>query len=417
MNRPDRGKPAYTVGALYKTLSRGLRRFFIDHLQDEEAAEDLCHEVFLRLLLADASGARPEDPQAWMTRVASNLLIDTYRRRRVQRAREMLIEGLSCIADSEAWFWNLLERRHLLEEVQETVRTLPRKARLLLFWREIEGVPTRAIAQRLRKAETVVSTELSRARRQFRREFLRRHFAGLLDPDEEIVVEPASLRPFDPHALPEHQLGRVRGRVRHYFDDAARTWDHYVFTAYDARLRERLQRLVPWERTMTVLDVGTGTGFLAEAVAPLVGEVIAVDFSSRMLHIAAQKVAARDHRVSLRQGDAERPPVERGSVDVAICHMLLHHVVSPRQVLGEMWRRVRSGGFVVVIDADRHEHPWTLEAFGDVHYGVDRARVSAYLRALGARAMRVQDAGVSKSGATVGREAIFSNFLVVARVE
>jgi len=157
------------VGALYKTLSRGLRRFFIDHLQDEEAAEDLCHEVFLRLLLAEASGARPEDPQAWMTRVASNLLIATYRRRRVQRARELLIEGLSGIADSEAWFWNLLERRHLLEEVQETVRTLPRKARLLLFWREIEGVPTRAIAQRLRKAETVVSTELSRARRKFRR--------------------------------------------------------------------------------------------------------------------------------------------------------------------------------------------------------------------------------------------------------
>lgn len=48
---------------------------------------------------------------------------------------------------------------------------------------------------------------------------------------------------------------------------------------------------------------------------------------------------------------------------------------------------------------------------------MDRSRVSGYLRALGANAMRVQDAGVSKSGATVGREAIFSNFLVVARVE
>ena len=72
---------AYTVETLYALYHRDIVRFFAEHQADRERAWDLCHEVFLRLLLTQAAGVTLEHPQRWLMRVAKNLLIDTYRQR------------------------------------------------------------------------------------------------------------------------------------------------------------------------------------------------------------------------------------------------------------------------------------------------------------------------------------------------
>src|SRR5258707_15684287 len=68
-----------TAEELYALYHKDILRFFAGHLADREAAWDLCHEVFARLLITLASGAQLHAPQRWLLRVAKNLLIDTYR--------------------------------------------------------------------------------------------------------------------------------------------------------------------------------------------------------------------------------------------------------------------------------------------------------------------------------------------------
>lgn len=168
---------------------------------------------------------------------------------------------------------------------------------------------------------------------------------------------------------------------------------------------------------MTVLDAGTGTGYLAGMMAPLVGNIIGVDCAPAMLTRAGEKMAQAGYRhISFKEGMAEALPLATGSVDVAMCHMLLHHVVSPRTVLDELCRVVRPGGYVLIIDAHAHKLHWTPEAFGDLHYGTDLKKVRKHLSASRIKTLLVEDAGVSHSGNFIGRAADFTNFLLLGQV-
>jgi DNA-directed RNA polymerase specialized sigma24 family protein len=76
----------YTAEELYALYHQEIVRFFAEHLADREAAWDLCHEVFVRLLITLASGTQLRSPQRWLLRVAKNLLIDTYRHQHAAEA-------------------------------------------------------------------------------------------------------------------------------------------------------------------------------------------------------------------------------------------------------------------------------------------------------------------------------------------
>jgi RNA polymerase sigma factor (sigma-70 family) len=407
-----------TAEELYALYHKDILRFFAGHLADREAAWDLCHEVFVRLLITLASGAQLHAPQRWLLRVAKNLLIDTYRHQQTAETPLPLeSQELAMLASDATTFKILLEHTEMLEVLVETFHALPAKDQRLLFWREIERLPLQEIALRIGIMEPVLSTELWRARKHLQKEYLRRRFKGLLPTDEEIFGHLDALIRFNLTASPEEHLQHIEARERAYFERIAPSWDAYVASAYEAELQERLTRLLPWKPEMTVLDAGTGTGYLAGMMAPLVGSIIGVDSAPAMLTRAGEKMAQVGYRhVSFKEGVAENLPLATGSVDVAMCHMLLHHVVSPRTVLAELRRVVRPGGYVLIIDAHAHRLHWTPEAFGDLHYGTDLRKLRKHLSDLRMHTLLVEDAGISHSGNFIGRAADFTNFLLLAQV-
>jgi RNA polymerase sigma factor (sigma-70 family) len=406
------------VEELYALYHQEIVRFFAEHLVDREAAWDLCHEVFVRLLITLASGTQLHTPQRWLLRVAKNLLIDIYRHQQAAEAPLPLkSQEVALLASDATTFKVLLEHTEMLQINVETFHALPAKEQRLLFWREIERLPLQEIALRTGTTEPVLSTHLWRARKHLQREYLQRRFQDWLAADEEIFEHLDALIGFNLTASPEEQLRRLETRERAYFERIAPTWDAYVASAYEADLQERLTRLLPWKQDMTVLDVGTGTGYLAGMMAPLVGSIIGVDYAPAMLTRAGEKMAQADYRhVSFKEGMAEGLPLASGSVDVAMCHMLLHHVVSPRTVLAELRRVVRPGGYVLIIDAYAHRQHWTPEAFGDLHYGTDLKKVRRHLSALRIQTLLVEDAGISHSGNFIGTAADFTNFLLLGQV-
>jgi SAM-dependent methyltransferase len=111
-----------------------------------------------------------------------------------------------------------------------------------------------------------------------------------------------------------------------------------------------------------VLDIGSGLGQLARAVARRIGlggAVVAVERSPDQLTTARRLAAAAGEPglVDFREGPAEWPPLadtEWGSFDVAHARFLLEHVPDPAVVVGQMVRAVRPGGRVVLQD-DAHD--------------------------------------------------------------
>ena len=101
---------------------------------------------------------------------------------------------------------------------------------------------------------------------------------------------------------------------------------------------------------LRVLDVGTGTGAVALRSAPLVpgGEVIGVDISPQMLHIAKQRASdAKLENVTFVEGRAEELPTEDTSVDRVLASLSLMYSLDRPQAAREFARVLRRGGRVV----------------------------------------------------------------------
>ena len=112
-------------------------------------------------------------------------------------------------------------------------------------------------------------------------------------------------------------------------------------------LRVQLDRLVPLTGDERVLDVGTGTGAIALALAPLVREVIGFDESEERLALARE---GAPENATFQAGDASSLPFEMGSFDLVTCVRTLHHVRRPEVVIAELVRVTRLGGRLLVVD-------------------------------------------------------------------
>lgn len=95
------------------------------------------------------------------------------------------------------------------------------------------------------------------------------------------------------------------------------------------------------------LDVGTGAGALALALAPLVREVVGVDRSPELLALARERAAPNTVFV---EADAAHLPFDGASFDLAGTLRTLHHVPRPELVLAELVRVTRPGGHILVVD-------------------------------------------------------------------
>ncbi|KAA8886235.1 class I SAM-dependent methyltransferase [Nocardia colli] len=94
-----------------------------------------------------------------------------------------------------------------------------------------------------------------------------------------------------------------------------------------------------------VLDVGTGTGFVARIAAELGHQVTAIDLSEAML----EATIAPGLAISFAVGDAVDPPFAPGSFDVVINRSLLWTLREPERAFVNWHALLASGGRAVCI--------------------------------------------------------------------
>ena len=174
------------------------------------------------------------------------------------------------------------------------------------------------------------------------------------------------------------------GQVTAFFDRVASDWDEMRLVYYDEAVIEHLTAAADLDATMTVADVGTGTGFVAAGLAGRVARVIGIDDSPGMLAIAERNLAEIGaSNVELRRGDIGSLPLADDSVDAAVANMVLHHAVDPAAMLGEMARIVRPGGTVAICDEAQHPYEWMREEQADIWLGFTEQQVHAFFTAAG----------------------------------
>jgi len=189
-------------------------------------------------------------------------------------------------------------------------------------------------------------------------------------------------------------LDRRRAASQQFFATAAGKWD---------RLREDLfgDTFHLWallgliDSTLTVGDLGCGTGQLTETVAPFVRRVIAVDASRDML-VAARKRLVDLPNVDIREGDLEDLPLRDGELDAALLSLVLHHSPDPARTLAEVVRVCRPGATVLVVDMLPHHHEEYRQQMGHVWLGFTEPQVVKLLTGAGFEDVRVRSLPVDR---------------------
>jgi ubiquinone/menaquinone biosynthesis C-methylase UbiE len=112
-------------------------------------------------------------------------------------------------------------------------------------------------------------------------------------------------------------------------------------------LAATLDRLLVLRGDERALDVGSGLGALAFALAPRVREVVAVDSDAAFVERARATAPAN---VEVLVGDGERLPFEPFNFDLAGSLRTLHHTRRPELLVAELVRVTKPGGTILVAD-------------------------------------------------------------------
>ncbi|HLW47579.1 MAG TPA: methyltransferase domain-containing protein [bacterium] len=107
-----------------------------------------------------------------------------------------------------------------------------------------------------------------------------------------------------------------------------------------------------------VLDVATGTGFTAFAMAARCRSVVALDFTAGMVHEAQGLRRDRSAtNVTFCLGDAEALPFRAAVFDLVVCRYAAHHFPNLPHAIAEMARVACPGGRIVIDDTCAPEDP------------------------------------------------------------
>ena len=145
----------------------------------------------------------------------------------------------------------------------------------------------------------------------------------------------------------------VKSVIGMYWDKRSQTYDENRYNSQNGVRhfwKGILKDAIRTDESLKILDVGTGTGFLALLFAEMGHSVTGMDISRGMLKKARHNAGKLKLTVDFMHCDAENLPFEDGTFDVVINRHLLWTLPSPKVAIDEWSRAVKSGGKVMLID-------------------------------------------------------------------
>jgi DNA-binding transcriptional ArsR family regulator len=149
-----------------------------------------------------------------------------------------------------------------------------------------------------------------------------------------------------------------------FFNASAPQWDT-IRTQWFGESFHLEAMLAALDPDWIVGDLGAGTGTMAALLAPHVRQVIAVEPSPAMLRAAKSRIKTLEmQNVTLVSGRLESLPSEVQALDMALVSLVLHHVEDIRGALGDIFRVLKPGGFLLIVDLMPHEVQMFKEKMG-----------------------------------------------------
>jgi ubiquinone/menaquinone biosynthesis C-methylase UbiE len=138
--------------------------------------------------------------------------------------------------------------------------------------------------------------------------------------------------------------------VREQFGASAQKYVTSSIHAQGASLA-RIVELTQPQPDWLVLDISTGGGHTALALAPHVRRVVATDWTPEMLAAAEEFIRARGlTNIEFKIADAENLPFGENEFDLVTNRLALHHYPNARRAISEVVRVLKPKGLFALVD-------------------------------------------------------------------
>ena len=170
-----------------------------------------------------------------------------------------------------------------------------------------------------------------------------------------------------------------------YFARHAAEWDEIrSLHSADGPVEAALLKALNGPSLGSLLDVGTGTGRIAELLAPRAQRVTGLDNSPEMLRLARARLQGLPaEKLDLVQGDFTALPFASPAFDTVVFHQVLHYAQAPEQVLAEAARVTRDAGTIAVVDFAAHDREELRSQHAHARLGFSDEQMLALLAGAG----------------------------------
>ena len=148
------------LAALYEEYYDRIARYAFVHIGDRADAEDLAGDVFLKALKSLGSYQERGVPmQAWLFKIAHNLIVDYLRKKTKMRSQATDMELLQLSGDDPI---TQAETKIRMEKVAAAMKKLTPEQRQVVGLRFLGGLASKEVAQVMKKSDGAVR-EMQRA--------------------------------------------------------------------------------------------------------------------------------------------------------------------------------------------------------------------------------------------------------------
>lgn len=151
---------------IYKLYWKELYYFALKKVQDHALAEDLLHDVFLKLLKSESLEDRFDTIKGYLYTALRHQIIDYYRKNKLQINLEQDIP--TWYSQHENKVLEITIKREFEEFLEQQVSRLPDQMRRVVQLNSKEGFNTTEIAQKLLISDKTVRNQLSLANQKLR---------------------------------------------------------------------------------------------------------------------------------------------------------------------------------------------------------------------------------------------------------
>lgn len=122
------------------------------------------------------------------------------------------------------------------------------------------------------------------------------------------------------------------------------------------RWKKQFERLLPANKNLKVLDIGTGPGFFTIILEELgYTNIMGIDVSEKMLEVAKeniQKYGKNNSSIQLIQMDAQKLEFKSETFDIIVSRNLTWNLEKPQQAYSEWLRVLKPNGALFIFDAN-----------------------------------------------------------------